>query len=289
MATEIGKIASLWRYPVKSMTGEELQEAEFTEFGVTGDRAYALIDRTDGKTATAKNPGKWPAMFACRAAFAGAPKSGAGIPPVRITLPDGSTVMSTAPECDRILSEALKRTVTLASAERGTIMGVQSALPASWSGKSEEYRLDMDGIEQRNSVLEFTLPAGTFFDGAIVHLVTTATLNRLHEAYPQGRFDACRFRPNMLLATPEGTEGFIEQTWIGRTLRIGAVQLKLTKPTGRCVMTTLAQGDLPRDTGILRTAVQQNHGKVGVYAAVLTGGTLSRGDRVSLSDETDPS
>ncbi len=77
--------------------------------------------------------------------------------------------------------------------------------------------------------------------------------------------------------------GFVEQAWINHTLAIGEqVRLRITGPCARCVMTTLAQGDLPKDSGILRTAVQHNHGHVGVYAAVVQGGTISPGDRVRL-------
>ena len=68
-----------------------------------------------------------------------------------------------------------------------------------------------------------------------------------------------------------------------QTLAIGdEVRLHITGPCGRCVMTTLAQGELPPDSGILRTAVQQNQGQVGVYATVVQGGTMRCGDRVRL-------
>ena len=78
-------------------------------------------------------------------------------------------------------------------------------------------------------------------------------------------------------------EGFAEDSWISHTLAIGdEVRLSITGPCGRCVMTTLAQGDLPEDRGILRTAVQHNRANVGVYAAVVRGGTIRRGDRVRL-------
>jgi len=48
-----GSVASLWRYPVKSMLGEELSAIEVTERGLLGDRAYALVDSADGKAARA--------------------------------------------------------------------------------------------------------------------------------------------------------------------------------------------------------------------------------------------
>jgi uncharacterized protein YcbX len=284
MAAEMGAVASLWRYPVKSMSGEELPAAELTEYGLLGDRAYALIDGADGKVATAKNPGKWPTLFGFHATFIDQPKPGATRAAVRITLLDGATVTSTARECSQVLSTILNRTVALAAAERGLVTGVHSSLPVSWTGKAEEYWPDMDGLDHRDTVTDFALPTGTFFDGATVHLLTTATLTRLRDIYPQGRFEIPRFRPNIVLEAAAGEQGFVEQTWIGHTLAIGdEVRLKITVPCGRCVMTTLAQGDLPKDSRILRTAVQHNQGHVGVYAAVVQGGTITRGDRVRMS------
>ncbi|MDF0644253.1 MAG: MOSC domain-containing protein [Nitrospira sp.] len=285
MVVETGTVASLWRYPVKSMGGEQLAAADLTAYGLLGDRAYALIDSVDGKAATAKNPAKWPTMFAFRAAFVEPPNNGMAIPAVRITLPDGETIDTTAAECDHVLSRILDRTVTVAKAERGRVSGVQTSLRA-WSGKSEEYRLDIDGIDQGNSVQDFTLPAGTFFDGALVHLVTTATLSRLHDLYPSGRFEVPRFRPNVVVDIGSGEKSFVEQTWIGRTVAIGDVMLKITGPCARCVMTTLPQGGLPKDVGILKTAVQHSQGYVGVYAAVVSEGRIKRGDTVRVGDAT---
>jgi uncharacterized protein len=78
---ELGSVSSLWRYPVKSMTGEELNTTEVTEFGLLGDRAYALVDNSDGKAATAKNPRKWPHLFDFRATFIEPPRPAAKVPP----------------------------------------------------------------------------------------------------------------------------------------------------------------------------------------------------------------
>jgi uncharacterized protein YcbX len=280
VASEVGKVASLWRYPVKSMQGEELSDSEVTQHGLLGDRVYALIDVAEGKAASAKNPVKWPTLFGCKSLFAEPPKKGAAPPAVKITLYDGSTTSSPERDCHQILSKALKRTVILAVADRGWMSGVHATLPPTWTGKAEQYWPDVDGLDRRDTVTEFTLPRGTFFDGATVHLITMATLIKLHQVYPKGRFEPLRFRPNILVATPEDVQGFVEQSWIGKTVKIGEVQLAITGSTGRCVMTTLAQGDLPKDNGILRTAVQQNEGNVGVYAQVVQGGTVKRGDRV---------
>src|SRR6266496_5158048 len=105
----LGSVVSLWRYPVKSMMGEELNATEITQRGLLGDRAYALIDSSDGKVATAKNPRKWPHLFDFRATFIEPTRSAAKVPPVRIVLPDGTAVTSDQGDLDRILSKALDR------------------------------------------------------------------------------------------------------------------------------------------------------------------------------------
>ncbi len=116
-----------------------------------------------------------------------------------------------------------------------------------------------------------------------MHVLTTATIGRLAELCPEGRFDARRYRPNIVVESTEGESGFVENDWVGRTVAIGdAVRLKIERPCPRCVMTTLAQGDLPADPTILRTAAQHNEANVGVYASVVAGGKVRRGDPVRL-------
>ena len=269
--TAVGSVVALWRYPVKSMMGEELNASAVTERGLLGDRAYALVDHADGKAATAKNPRKWPRLFDFRATFIEPPRAAAPVPPVRITLPDGATVTSDQRDLNQILSQALHREATLRVAQRGAVT-------------AEEYWPDMEGLDYRDTVTEFPLPDGTFFDCATVHLLTTATLDRLRELYPPGCFEVRRFRPNIVVQLTSEEKNFGENAWVGQTLAIGEeVSLSITSPCGRCVMTTLAQGDLPRDLGILRTAAQHNHGHVGVYAAVVRGGTIRRGDPVRIA------
>src|SRR5216684_1086910 len=141
---ELGAVVSLWRYPVKSMMGEELNAAEFTERGLLGDRAYALVDISDGKAATAKNPRKWPRLFDFRATFIEPARAAGGVPPVRIALPDGATVTSDQEDLNQLLSEALNRNVTLRAAQHGEV-------------NAEEYWPDMEGLDHRDTVTDFTL------------------------------------------------------------------------------------------------------------------------------------
>jgi uncharacterized protein YcbX len=269
-----GTVVGLWRYPVKSMMGEELNGAVITERGILGDRRFALVDAATGKVAGAKNPRKWGDFFAFRAAYVEPPRAGATLPAVRLTLPDGAIATSDQPDLTQVLSRALGRDVELAEAQDSG---------AAAASQAEEYWPDIDGLDFRDTVTDFELPAGTFFDLAVVHLLTTATLDRLRALYPDGRFEARRFRPNVVVATEPGREGFVEDGWIDHTIAVGdEVRLRVTGPCPRCVMTTLAQGDLPKDTGILRAAAQHNQANVGVYADVLAPGTVRRGDRVTV-------
>ena len=269
---QAGSVVSLWRYPVKSMMGEELNAAVVTQSGIIGDRAYAFIDLSTGKVASAKNPQKWAKLFNFRAAFVEPPRQGAHLPAVRVTLPDGNIVTTEEPDLNRILSNVLGREVTL-----GTTPPATPSL--------EEYWPDIDGLAHRETTTDESIHSGTFFDGAVIHLLTTATIDRLRDLYPQGRFEVRRFRPNIVVESSTGEKGFLENGWVGRTLAIGTdVRLNIVRGCERCVMTTLPQGDLPKDSGILRTAAQHNQVNVGVYASVLQGGTIIRGDAVRLEE-----
>jgi len=209
-------------------------------------------------------------MFEFRAALLADADPGASLPAVRITLPDGDLVTSAQADHDERLSRALDRAVTLQAAEPGV-------------GTAEEYWPDMDGLDYRNTVTDFELPQGTFFDCATVHVLTTATLDQLREFFPGDRFEVRRFRPNIVVDTSVHRGGFAEDAWIGHTIQIGdQVRLSITGPCPRCVMTTLAQADLPKDSGILRAAAQHNGVNVGVYASVAHGGKIRRSDPIWL-------
>src|SRR5206468_1350349 len=124
---ESGSVAALWRYPVKSMMGEELNAAEVTEQGLLGDRQFALVDPATGKVAGAKNPRKWGNFFDFRAAYVEPPERAPKLPAVRLTLPDGTVVTSEQPELAEILSRALGREVVFAEARgNGESLGAQA-------------------------------------------------------------------------------------------------------------------------------------------------------------------
>jgi len=263
-------LAAIHRYPVKSMMGEELNASYVTTDGVLGDRAFALKD-ADGKLVTAKNPRKWPTMFSHRAAFATPlPLAEAPLPPVALTLPDGRVVLSNAPELGEALCDSLGQPVSWET--------VAPAVPVI----EEFWPADVEGLPHSDAVTDENTLAGTFFDLSTIHLLSTGTMKTLMAMIPGSRVEARRFRPNFIVDTGDAP-GFVENDWIGKTLKIGEVEMEITGPCPRCVMTTLAQYDLPKDSNVLRAAVQGNGGGIGVYARIVTPGVMRRGDSVEAA------
>lgn len=262
-ASIVGSVVSMWRYPVKSMLGEELNATEVMERGLMGDRTYALIDAETGVIVSAKLPRKWGILFNCRAALDSPTQ-------VRITLPDGSIVMNNADNVNEILSQAFGRKVKL------------SITPPE-TPSIEMYTPDLEDIPDANTETNAAIHPNTFFDAATVHLLTTATLNQFQSLKPTSRFETRRFRPNFVIQPVSDAPGFVENDWVGKTLAIGKeVCLSVTEPCPRCVMATMPQSELPSDVDILRTIVQHNQGHVGIYASVVQGGTIRRGDQVTI-------
>ena len=261
------------------MMGEELNSSYVTERGLIGDRTYAVIDKQTGKVASAKNPRKWGKLFDFRSMFVVDSLHDANdIPPVRITFPDGINISSDQENynMNSSLSKVFDREVRLMKAS-----GFENP-------SYEEYWPNLDVLTQRERVTEEAMPSRTFFDIAVVHLLTTSTINRLRELYPEGRFEVRRFRPNIVIESAASEEknkknDFIENSWIGKKMVIGKdAVLYINAPCTRCVMITLPQGDLPRDLGILSTVARYNQVHVGVYASVEHGGTIHRGDSIRL-------
>lgn len=263
-------IASLWRYPVKSMMGEELNACDLTEKGLLGDRAFGVIDLSTGKLANAKNPLKWPNMFQYRASFTEPPELSKPLPPVRITFPDGQTMLSTDEAQNEKLTESFGRTVQLAT-------------PSSHDIQFEGYiPEDMKELENPGTIFTRNSPQETFFDIAMVHIITTSTIDTLRKYIPESRIEPRRFRPNIIIHVPDA-EGFVENDWVGKVLTIGGhAQLKILQPTPRCVMTTLAQGDLPKDPNVLKSIVENNAGSFGVYASVVKNGEIRTGNSIHI-------
>jgi uncharacterized protein YcbX len=291
----VGFVAELWRFPVKSMKGERLERAQLTEAGLVGDRAYALIDVDTGKVGSAKSVKLFPNLLACRAAFIAPPQAGREVPPVRIDLPDGTSVTSDSSDADRALSAYFRRDVKLARAAPDDFTidqyhpNIEDLDPAGHRDTIVEQKLGSAFFAEVG--LPSPVAVGAFFDLFPLSVITTSTLAKLNELRPESRFDQRRFRMNVIVDTKEA--GFVENDWVGRSLAIGnAVRVNVALPDPRCVMTTLAQDDLPRDNDILRTLTRHNRIQVGsagqfpcagVYAVIEAPGILQTGDRVTVA------
>jgi uncharacterized protein YcbX len=280
-----GTVAELWRFPVKSMRGERVDEVEVTEAGVVGDRRFAVVDVESGKVGSAKHPRLWGDLLQCAARTDGERAV--------IVLPDGTETASDDAKVDALLSDLFGRPVRLTDTapDRNRYLAVWPEMDGVMpDADRQSYGIgdDPDGT-LTDFALAMAAPAGTFFDVSALHVVAKATLDRLHEAAPDSRFAVERYRPNIVV---DGVDAFAENGWGGgASLRIGGVSASGLIPTMRCIMTTLAQGDLPRDNAILRTLTQQNRIEitgmgtwscVGSYAAVTEPGRIAIGDDVTV-------
>lgn len=238
-------VEQIWRYPIKSLRGEQVRESGIDERGLIGDRVWAVTDRATGKLGSGKNSRRFerfpgPALLEFAARFPVEPRPGAIEPPVLITR-DGAE------------------------------------LPVA-DGAADRFLRDESGVPTLSVDRESTV--GHFDDGP-VSLLGTATLRWVEENLPGTPVDARRFRPNLVVRT---REPFEEEQWVGRAVRLGcapdspliAFELVLV----RCVMTTMAQADLPPAPGMLKllgTRADQP-----VRLAVL--GRVARPGRVRLGD-----
>jgi uncharacterized protein YcbX len=245
----LGSVRELWRYPVASLRGERLESTELAEEGVPGDRCRAVRSLETGETGMAARGSRWKHLVMAEARYLGAVRRESELPPVELRFPDGSLTSSDREEANEKLSQLVGHRIGLTLTERA-------------GGRGEE-----------------RIPTAYAFTP--LHLVTTASLDHLQGLYPQGQSDVRRFRPNILIETPD-RKGFIEGDWVGRRIALGAAVLSVTEDCKRCAMTTNAQGDLPADPGILHTVTRENRAHLGVYATVLRPGKIALGDRVTL-------
>ena len=279
----IGRLQQIGRFPVKSMLGESPGRAEVTASGVAGDRTHALVDVETGKVASAKHPRLWGRLLRFRARL--------GDGAIEIALPDGTAVRGDDPDADARLSGAVGREVRLTStADPGGLYDYvweeEGLAPDEVVAGS---RTGTEGGRPLSTMPLAFLAPGTFQDVAPITIMTTAALRTMRHHHPEGRWEQARFRSNLLLDVD--ADGVVENGWTGRRLRIGAAEFEVTFAAPRCVMTTLPQGDLPKDRAILQTVARQNRQEfaglgiwacLGVYATVAVPGEVAVGDKVAL-------
>jgi hypothetical protein len=283
------RVADIYRYPVKSMQGERMTSTSLTTAGIPGDRAWALKDEVRGGLTGAK---KFPRLMSMTARFVREPDAATRSPEVCIGDGNDLDVSSASGDVDTRLSEALEHPVSLwpllpadqvdhyrrEPAPQGSDR--QAALRELFGRTEDEPLPDLSRFP---SVLATHHSApGSYFDAYPLLIMTRSSLAAMArsaaESGIEANFDVRRFRPNLLLEADE--EGFLENAWEGRTLRIGDAEVAVEMPCPRCIMTTHGFLELPRDPRIMRALVRHNGGNLGAYASVLRAGRIEVGDDV---------
>ena len=280
-------IASIFRYPIKSMGGHPLDEALLTVNGIPGDRAWALKDE---ELASIKGGKRHPSLMGMSAEFEQEPDDSNVSPPAQIRLADGSVIHTNDADAEEKLSRALGTKVTLwpilpkeqldhyRRAAPDPSVDAQRSLREIFARTPDEPLPDLRGFPKE--LFEYESPPGTYFDAFPLLLISKASLQSLEDHSDQSKFDVRRFRPNILLETDKS--GYPEEEWAGKSGRIGTAKLKFEIACPRCIMTTHGFADLPKDPRVMRTLVQANNGNLGIYASVVEAGMIAVGDSLIL-------
>jgi uncharacterized protein YcbX len=258
--TTVATIGSLWRYPVKSMAGEELAEAFVGFSGVYGDRCYAFRDTAARAGFPYLNANVQQRMLLYRPRFrhperaaappnlAGAQAIAPGVTPANaepgdmeldVVTPGGEVVSIDEPELIEMLREGLRgeHRLTLTRSDRA----LTDCRPVSL--------ISLQTVRQVEGELGFTV-------------------------------DKRRFRANIYIDLAAGG-GFGEDGWVGRKLRIGPrVVVAVLERDPRCKMISLDPDTGAHDPEVLRKVAQKHEAFSGVYCAVLTEGVVAKGDPV---------
>ena len=241
---QIGTLAGLRRYPVKSMSGEDLAEARVTFAGIMGDRVYAFID-VDNKSDFPWMTGrKSHEMILFRPRFMEAPRPAEGIPrmeqyAVEVTTPEGRQFRMGDEQFTRHLEQRFGRSLRLRFSER------------------------------------------SMTDSRPISILGLSTIRALSEEVGID-LDRRRFRENFYVEWQDPKLSF-EDELIGRELLVGAeVTLQVVKKDARCVMIGLDPETAEPSPQVLEHVSRKYGGCAGVYGAVLREGIVRASDPVLL-------
>jgi uncharacterized protein YcbX len=279
MASErpVGFVAEIWRFPVKSMGGTTVDEVALDASGIPGDRRLALRDLDSGKILSAKQPKIARALLELDADLD--PATGA----VTITIGDRAVGTDDRAGAEAALSEHLGRPVRLESS-----VADDDVYESYWPEVADMLLSDVS----IDLPVAMSTAKDSFVDLAALQMVTTASLDHLAALAPESTIVTRRFRPSLVIDTgTSGGIGFVENEWRGRSARLGDAAITFTDPSPRCVMTTVAQGDLPRDLTVLQTLARHNRIEtpglgnfacLGIYAEITAPGSVRVGDPLVL-------
>jgi len=260
----VGTVESLWRYPVKSMSGEEMTEAFMGFSGFYGDRCYAFKNSAARKGFPYLNATVQEQMLCYRPQFRYSEKT--------ITPPNLIEAMSIAPGVTPANGEAEDMILDVVTPS-GAVVAVDD--PALREMLHE-------GLRGENH-LTVVRSDRALTDCRPVSLISLQTIRQV-EAELGIPIDTRRFRANVYLDFASN-DGFAEDAWVGRRVRIGAkAEIAILERDPRCKMISLDPDTGEHNPEVLRKVVKTHENLAGVYCAVLVEGVLTKGDSIQLLD-----
>jgi uncharacterized protein YcbX len=258
----IGKVESLWRYPVKSMRGEELNEIFAGYAGVYGDRLFAFTSSASPKGFPFFTGRDQRQMIRYCARFRN-PKKAAR--PVNLT--DAEKL---SPNINAIPANAADLMIDIETPDGKTFSIDDPAL-------IDQLRLNIDGKHD----LALLRSDKAMTDCRPLSIFAVQTARKLGEETGI-EIDKRRFRANVYVDLTS-SDGFAEDEFVGRSLRIGAkATVAVLQRDARCMMITLDPDTAEKTPAILKQVAQAHENMAGVYGAVLVEGILRKGDPVEL-------
>ncbi len=285
---QIGRVGEIWRYPVKSMGGERVEQAPtLFRFGIPGDRGWAVRDERRGEIVGAK---QYPQLLLLSARYL-TPPAGADVPDAEVIFPDGTRLRSSDPHCSSLLSDFLGARVTLCRRRPAEdldhyrrarpVRDLEGAMRLSLGLKAGDPLPDLSRIPRE--LLTFVSPPGTYFDCFELHLLTGASLSALARLLPDADLPLQRFRPNIFVdCGDEARAQFLEREWTGACVRAGEAEWRVVMPVVRCAMVGAAQEGVGQDPRVLKALVRECSADFGAGLSVVREGRIRVGDPVLL-------
>jgi len=258
----IGKVESLWRYPVKSMRGEELDEMFAGYAGVYGDRVFAFTSSLSPKGFPFFTGRDQRQMIRYRARFRNPEKAAR---PINLAEAESSGANPISANASELMIEVeTPDGKTIAIDDPALI----DNLRANIAGKHELKLLRSDKA---------------ITDCRPLSIFALQSAKKLGEETGTN-VDKRRFRANVYVDLTNA-EAFAENQFVGKTLRIGSkVVVSVLERDPRCMMITLDPDTAEKTPAILKQVAQAHEGMAGVYGAVLMEGMIRKGDSVELID-----
>ena len=264
--TTIGTVESLWRYPVKSMCGEEMPEVFMGFSGIYGDRCYAFKNSAARKGAPYLTASAQQRMLLYRPQFRYSER--ASKPP---NLTEAESIAPGITPANGDAEDMVLDVVT----PSGEIVSIEDPALIKLLG---------EGISEQNQ-LKLVRSDRALTDCRPVSLISLSTVRQV-EAELNIPLDKRRFRANIYFNSALDGGGFAEDNFVGRRLRIGSKAIIMVlERDPRCKMISLNPDTGEHNPEILRKVVKGHDNFVGVYCAVLVEGLLKKGDLIELADD----